>query len=117
GLDRARIEMQAGEDFGDGYRMRDVRIAATALLPFVSLGAVLVSGRDARHARARKIGLELGHEPPEIVGAPYRRQTNFAEGGTIVHGGFFLTGAQPAPRRGGGQSPIEIGLDPSRSSR
>ena len=43
-FDRAGVEMQAGEDLGDGDGMRDVGIAVAPLLALVRLGAELVGG-------------------------------------------------------------------------
>jgi hypothetical protein len=115
-LDRAGVEVQAREDLRDRDRMGDVGLAAAAQLAFVRLRAVLVGRGYAGKIGARKVGLELRHEPPEVIGAPYRRQPDFAEGGTIVHGVSVYAGARPAPRFVA-QSPIEIGLEPNRSSR
>ena len=86
GFDRARVEVQPREDFRDGYRVSDVRVAAAPLLALVSLRAVLVRGLDAGHVRARQVRLELPEQAAEIVGAPHRRKSSF-DGGTIIHGG------------------------------
>ena len=85
-LDRAGVEMQAGEDLGDGDGMRDVGIAVAPLLALVRFGAELVGGGDARQVVARQVALELPHEAAEVVGPPHRRQHSIERGGTIIHG-------------------------------
>ncbi len=80
------VEMQPREDFRDGYGMRDVGIAVAALLALVGLGRELVRLRDARDIGARQVRLELRDEATKVIGPPYRRQSAFADGGTIVHG-------------------------------
>ena len=68
GDDRRRIQVQVGEDVRDGDRMRDVGLAAQALLALVGFGAELISVADAVDLRRRQVGLQL----VEQLGDAYR---------------------------------------------
>ena len=59
GFDRARVEVQPGEDLGDRDRMGDVGIAAAALLAAVRLRAELVRLGDRTDVGVRQVGFEL----------------------------------------------------------
>ena len=78
--------MQPREDFRDGYGMRNVRIAVATLLALMGLGGEFVRLGDARDIGARQVRLELRDETAKVIGPPYRRQSAFADGGTIIHG-------------------------------
>src|SRR5690606_18126223 len=59
GDDGRRVHMQIGEDVGDGDRMRDVGLAAQALLALVGLGAEFISVADPVDLRGGQVGLQL----------------------------------------------------------
>ena len=57
--DGRRIQVQVGEDVSDSDRMRDVGLAAQALLALVGFSAELVSVADPVDLRGGQVGLQL----------------------------------------------------------
>src|SRR5690606_12665741 len=80
GLDRAGVEIQARDDLRDADRMRDIRLAAAAVLTFVSLRGEFVRLDDALQVPLGKVGGEALEQLPEtvIVSAPDDGQPSFA---------------------------------------
>ena len=86
-VDRVGVEMQVGEDLGDGDRMGDVGIAGAALLALVRGGAELGGLTDALDLVGRKVDLRLGQQLLQPGSAPRAGTWKEAEQRRrIVHG-------------------------------
>ena len=70
-LDRAGIKVQVREDARDGYRVRDVVVAAEPLLSVVSRGGGFIGVEYSGQFGFREIALELPHEFAEPVRPPH----------------------------------------------
>jgi hypothetical protein len=68
GTQGLRIQVPAGENLGDGYRMGNVGLAALAHLPVMGIGGKVVGGLDAAYVFGTEIGRDLRPQPAEIEG-------------------------------------------------
>src|SRR5690606_5814056 len=68
--DRRRVQAQVGKDLRYRYRMRDVRLAAQALLALMGRGTEFICLPHTVHLRGRQIGFELIEELVDADRAP-----------------------------------------------
>ncbi len=85
GHHRLRVELEVGEQVGDGDRVRDVRLARTAPLAVMGLEREVVRFLDQFDLVGRQVGLQLRNELVDADGASSVGQ-QAAQGRRDVHG-------------------------------
>ena len=105
GDQRLGVELPVGHDVGDGHRVRNVGVAADAVLTMVGFGGVVIRGLDAPNVFRAQIAGDFLAQTFEVEHrhARHGRSIGLGYGATDVHGCAVLradrgahTGLRPA---------------------